>query len=312
MSPRPARIAAIDIGSNTCSMVLAMRQQEARYRVLEDYSVVSGLGRRRTTAGTLHPESIRRTLVALRMLARRVQLMEVDRVSVAATAAVREAPNVDEFLGHVQRAVGLTVRVLSGEEEAEATYRAAAREFGAGGATLALIDVGGGSTEIVVGRDERPEARRSWSLGSVKCSERELGGRVPPPPEDRRQLYEQALLEFAALDTDDVTHVAAVGGTPTTLLALRDTISPYDAARVHGRTMTAEGMRRSEDELSAHDLSTLEALPGMQDGRAPFVVAGTILLRAALASLAQNELIVSDHGLRYGLLYTTYPDVTLT
>jgi exopolyphosphatase / guanosine-5'-triphosphate,3'-diphosphate pyrophosphatase len=314
VSPYPARIASIDIGSNTCSMALAAREQGVdgrRYRVLEDYSVVSGLGQRRTGDGVLHPSSMRRTLVALRMLARRVQLMEVDRVHVAATAAVREAPNAAEFLGHVQRAVGLSVRVLSGEEEAEATYGVAAREFAADGGLVALIDVGGGSTEIVLGANERTTARRSWSLGSVRCSERDLGGQVPPVPGDRARLFDDALAQFEALETSVVDRVVAVGGTPTTLLALRDAISPYDTDRVHGRVMTAQGMVESEDQLSRLAETDLAALPGMQDGRAPFVVAGTVLLRAALASLGTDELIVSDHGLRYGLLYAAYPRLTL-
>jgi exopolyphosphatase / guanosine-5'-triphosphate,3'-diphosphate pyrophosphatase len=262
---KPDRLGAVDIGSNTCSMVL-VGHAGGSYRVLEDYSVVTGLGRDRGSHGELHPRAVERTLLTLRMFRRRFDEMDATRVTCAATAAVREAPARDAFLRLVQRHAGLDVDVLSGEDEAAITYLSAAREFG-GPRPLVLVDVGGASTEVAHGRRERLETSVSVRLGAVRCSEEQLGSRSPPLPPDLDALRAAVHDALPDIEPTDAT-VVAVGGTPTTLLAVRDEIFPYDADRIHGRPLSAGDLDESLAWLAGLDLPSLEALPGMQHGRA--------------------------------------------
>ncbi len=305
----PSRLGAVDIGSNTCSMVL-VGTDAGPYRVLEDYSVVTGLGRDRGPHGELHPGAVERTLLALRMFRRRFDEMDATRVTCAATAAVREAPARDAFLRLIQRHAGLDVDVLSGEDEAAITFLSAAREFG-GPRQLVLVDVGGASTEVALGQRERLETSVSVRLGAVRCTEEQLGSSSPPLPADLDTL--RAAVHRALPDVEPVdAAVVAVGGTPTTLLAVRDEIFPYDADRIHGRTITASDLDESLRWLGTLDLPTLEGLVGMQSGRAPYLVAGLTILREVMRGLGSDRIIASDRGLRFGLLYRASPDLRIS
>jgi exopolyphosphatase / guanosine-5'-triphosphate,3'-diphosphate pyrophosphatase len=303
---RPNRLGAVDIGSNTCSMIL-VGSDGGRYRVLEDYSVVTGLGRERGPHGELHPPAVERTLLTLRMFRRRFEEMDATRVTCAATAAVREAPARDAFLRLIQRHAGLDVDVLSGDDEAAVTFLSAARDFGQA-RPLVLVDVGGASTEVARGLDEMLEASVSVRLGAVRCSEEFLGSRSPPLPADLDALRAAVREALPGGDHADAT-VVAVGGTPTTLLAVRDRIFPYDAARIHGRSLTAREIDESSRRLASLDLPALEALSGMQSGRAPYLVAGLTILGEVMRVLRSERIIVSDRGLRFGLLYRAFEEL---
>ena len=305
-SPSHRRM-AVDIGSNTVSMVLVQVDEGGRGRLLEDYSIVTGLGRYRAPDGALHPAFVERTLVALVMCARRAALMDVTHVAVAATAAVREAADRPSFVAAVAERTGFQVHVLPGEDEAALTYLAAEREFGVGH-SLALVDVGGGSTEIVVGTPDGIVARISRPLGAVRNTERELRSSAPVPPENLAALGSKVADELRSFNPPTSPEVVvAVGGTPTILLAVRDGITPYDAARVHGRPLSLTELDALISRLATQSLPELEDLPGMQTGRAPFIVAGGAILAAAVRHLGAEELTVSDRGLRYGLLYRDLP-----
>ena len=302
----PRRLAAVDIGSNTLSMVLVGRDRGA-HDVLEEYSVVTGLGRDRGPHGELHPRAVERSLLTLRMFRQRIDEMDAGHVTAAATAAVREAPARAAFLRLVQRHAGFDVDVLSGEDEAATTFLAAAREFGRGH-PVALVDVGGGSTEVARGRGGRLETSVSVKLGAVRCSEEQLGSTTPPLPDQLdalRRAVRDALRPLAPFDGT----IVAVGGTPTTLLAVAEAIVPYDARRVHGRTITDDDLDAWLQWLTSLPLPDLEALPGMQHGRAPYIVAGATILREVLSLLGPDHLVTSDRGLRFGLLYKAFPDL---
>ncbi len=303
----PPRLAGLDIGSNTCSLVIVGRERPGEpHEVLEDYSVVTGLGRDRDGDGRLHPDAIRRTLTVLRMYRRRVDLMQVPRVIAAGTAAVRGAPDRQEFLEAVRERAGFEVEVLSGDREAATSFCAADREHGDGG-DLLLVDIGGGSTEVVHGRGGRIVARRSVDLGAVRCTERQLGGRVPPRAADREALGAAVRAAFQGLETPRGAPLVAVAGTATTLIAVRDRIVPYDGDRVHGTVLTAAELAALEDRMAEMGLDELAALPGMEHGRAPYAVAGARILRAVFQHLGVEQATVGNRGLRYGLLYSAYP-----
>lgn len=305
----PPRLAGVDIGTNTCSMVIVGRDSPGgRYQILEDYSVVAGLGRQRGADGTLHPDSIDRVLSVLGMFRRRLVMQDVPRIVTGATAAARQAPNGHAFAHEAGQRLGVPVEILSGTEEADATFAAVSAEFAPEG-KLTMIDVGGGSTEVVCGEPQDLQ-RNSLPMGAVVCTERQLASRVPPRQGDLERLTEEVerSLEPACARADCVVGVA---GTATTLLAVSRAIEPYDASKVHGATITADELAQTEARMIPMTVEEIAALPGMQAGRAPFIVAGSRILRAALEALGADGLTVSDRGLRFGLLYREFPQLRI-
>lgn len=304
----PPRLGGLDIGSNTCSMVLLGSDRAGEpHRVLEDYSVVTGLARDLARDGSLHPGSVKRTLTVLRLYRRRVDAMDVPRVIAGATAAVRAAPNRASFLHAIRTRTGFDVPVLGGEDEAAISFGAADREFGAEG-TLLLVDIGGGSTELAHGRDGQLLARRSVDLGAVRCTEQHLASRVPPRPEDREALGEAVRAALHGFEPPAAPfRLVAVAGTATTLVAVRDGIDPYDGERVHGQILTTDDLASLEQRMAGMTTADIAALPGMEHGRAPYMMAGTRILRTVFEHLGVDHAIVGDRGLRYGLLYSAYP-----
>lgn len=304
----PPRAAGVDIGTNTCSMAVVGREGSGpAYQVLEDYSVVTSLGKDREPDGTLHPDSISRTLTVLRMFRRRLQLMDVPAVLVSATSAVRDAPDGADFAARVEDELGVSVAILDGDAEAATTFSAVDREFGGSG-TLVQVDVGGGSTELASGDGGGLSRRISMDLGALRCTERELRRNAPPDPGDLLRLEEAARDALAGFPPPDPPFVAVgVGGTATTLLAVRDHIEPYDGRRIHGASCSVEDLRLLEARASTMTVEQIAALPGMEAGRAPYALAGSVLLRSALEHLGTREMRVSDRGLRYGVMYREFP-----
>ncbi len=304
----PPRAAGVDIGTNTCSMALVGRENAGpAYEVLEDYSVVTSLGKDRRADGRLHSDSVERTLTVLRMFRRRLQLMDVPAVFVSATSAVRDAPDGAVFADRVETELGFRPEILDGEVEATTTFAAVEREFG-GRDTLVQIDVGGGSTELA-GGDAKGLARRiSVDLGALRCTERQLRRQAPPDPADLARLEEAAREALRGFQRPESPFVAVgVGGTATTLLAVRDGIEPYDGRKIHGATCSVADLRRLERRAATLTVEQIAALPGMEPGRAPYALAGSVLLRASLEHLGATEMKVSDRGLRYGLMYREFP-----
>jgi len=305
-------VAGIDIGTNTCSMAVVGRIGEGpHYEILEDYAVVTSLGRGRAADGRLHPDSIARTVTVLGMFRRRLQVMDVPRIHVAATSAVRDAPDGIAFADRVADELGAPVSILDGEEEAATVFAAVDRDFGDRG-SLALVDVGGGSTELVCGRSGRIDQRISVNLGALRCTEAELGGKAPPAPADLQRLERGIRDALAPVPVPTAPFVAVgVGGTATTLLAVRDAIDPYDSRRVHGAELSVDQLRDLEARGARMTVEEIAALPGMERGRAPYALAGALILRAALEHLGAQTLVVSDRGLRFGLMLRPLPTMRI-
>ncbi|MDP7114905.1 MAG: Ppx/GppA family phosphatase [Myxococcota bacterium] len=308
----PPRAAGIDIGTNTCSMAVVGRVGAGPvYEILEDYAVVTSLGRGRDEEGRLHPDSITRTMTVLRMFRRRLQMMDVPQVRIAATSAVRDAPDGGDFANAVADELDASVAILSGEEEAATVYSAVDREFGDRG-VLAMVDVGGGSTELAHGSHGRMRQRVSVDLGALRCTEGELRGIAPPEAADLRRLegmIRAALRPIPAPDGPLV--VVGIGGTATIQLAVRDAIDPYDGRRIHGVPLAVDELRGLVARGSRMTVAEIAALPGMEAGRAPYALAGAMILQGALEHLGVDSMLVSDRGLRYGLLLRPYPDMRI-
>ena len=298
-------VAAVDVGSNSVRLLVLDDVGERVLRRITTTRLAEGVDR----TGHLADAAIGRTVAAL-VDFRDVWAAEdvpTDRshVRIAATSAVRDASDRDRFLAAVLDAVGVPVDVISGEEEARLGFT------GASGAVPSIdpclvVDVGGGSTELVVGRDGEVLASVSTQLGCVRLTERELHA-DPPSDTDRGNAVATAervlkagldvLTEGLAehgLTLGDVRTVVAVAGTATTLAALHLGLDAYEESRIHGTVLGRDVLGTLTDRLVRMTLAERAALGPVQPGRGEVLHGGAIVLATALRLLGRPELIVSE------------------
>ena len=232
-----------------------------------------------------------------------VRRSRVQRCVVVGTSAMRDASGAESLRAYVRDAFGTEVRVLSGDEEARATYAGALSGLDVG-VECTVFDIGGGSTEFVVGGNAGPVFSHSFDVGAVRMTERHLK-HDPPLPAELDALYSDVRACFAGRHVPAVPGkgiVVGVAGTVTTLCAWARTVHPYDGAKVHGQRMTRAEVADAFTRLSALPLSERAQLPGLDPKRADVIVAGAAITLCCLESVGAREFVVSDRGVRWGLL----------
>jgi exopolyphosphatase/guanosine-5'-triphosphate,3'-diphosphate pyrophosphatase len=303
MDAPPARYAAIDVGTNTVLLLVAERRGGAFVPILER-AEITRLGRGVDASGRLDRAAIRDTVAVLADYARAARRLGARIVACAATSAARDAANGAEFFADARASAGLDPEVIAGDEEARLVWTSAWRDFGRDGEPLAVLDVGGGSTELSVGDGPTPRGRASLQVGAVRLTERHV--RADPPSADEvarlRAAAREAVRPFAAMDVRG-GRLVAVAGTVTTLAAVAQRLPAYDAEKVHGSALALAEIERLSGTLAALTIRERAALPGMEPKRADVILAGAIVLAEAMRAAGFDRLTVSDRGVRWGLLY---------
>jgi len=296
------RLATIDIGTNSVLLLVAERDASGTVRPLSERMEVTRLGRGVDRTGELHPEALRDTLAAVDTFAREARALGAVEVVATATSAARDARN-GALLVDGAAAVGVPVEVIGGDREAQLAWSAVASEFSAHGEPLAVVDIGGGSTEVVIGAGSTYRFRRSFDVGSVRLTERHVRG-DPPTAESLEQLAQA--LRAALVDVPHVeagTRVVGIAGTFTTLCALEHAVDPYDVSRVHGQVLMLEALERQAHRLASTPLAQRATLPGLSPKRADVIVAGAFLAAATVRALGARDVTIGDRGVRWGYLY---------
>lgn len=311
------RLASIDVGTNTVLLLVAERRAGALAPVVER-AEITRLGRGVDASGRLAPDAIRDTVRVLAAFASEARALGAASIRCVATSAARDAANGAEFFDAARAAAGLAPEVISGEEEARLVYRSAWRDFGPagrpplpGGATLVVLDVGGGSTEVTLGDGPAPRSRTSLQIGAVRLTERHVRG-DPPSASERTALRAAARAAFATLPADARSErlraapaggrLVGVAGTVTTLSAVAQALVPYDGARVHGASLSLAEAETLFARLAALPVQVRAALPGMEPKRADVILAGCAIVVEAMRATGFDSLTVSDRGVRWGLL----------
>ena len=309
-SDPPPRIGLVDLGTNTvlCSVLFGDAREPRALRIAEDLHFVTGLGQTRAADGALAGAGLGRAERSLRYIARRLHELGVAPSAVhgAATAACREAPNGPAFLRTVRQDLGLPLRVITGEEEAGFVGLAQARSFPAHRAQF-VIDIGGGSTELALRVAGEQRWARSIPVGATK-----LGALFGPRPviEEAREYVARAAAD-AQIPTDAARASSAVvigvAGTVTTALQVLDRSEHWDPSTLHGRALERDEVEQLALAMLRASPQQRRALPGLHPLRADFLGPGLLWLCALLDVLGSQRLLVSDRGLRFGLLHTAYP-----
>ena len=272
-------VAAVDLGTNTTRLLVG-RVEDERVEELHRETRITRLGEGVDARGRLLPVPIARVRNVLSDYRRTAESLGAERTLLVATSAVREAENGEAFLGEIEWSYGFTTRLLSGGEEAELTQRGVGE---LGTATL-LVDIGGGSTELVL-----DGFRTSLPLGSVRFSERH--------GDDPDASIEAARALLPELGPKDAVGVAA---TITSLAALDLGIDEYDRARVHGHVLTRDAARAQLERLAALPLEERRRVPALDPDRAPVIVAGGAILLAILDGYELESVRVSERDLLDG------------
>lgn len=291
--------AIIDIGTNTVLLLLARREADGRVVVRDDLMRVTRLGQGVAERGRLHPEAIARTLAALRDF-RALATEHGAELDAVATAGLRMASDPEAFLEPAAEVLGQPVRLISGDEEAELSYRSVAQEQ-PGDTPLYVLDIGGGSTELVVGRGLHVIDRRSHAVGSVRLTEKYLHT-DPPTDAEVEAVAQAARAALAEQPVPQLDELHGLAGTVTTMAALLLELPSYDRMRVDGSRFTVAEVVALRDRLAAQTLAERSQAPQLPPGRADVIVAGATILVEALRHCRARTLVVRDRGLRYALV----------
>jgi exopolyphosphatase/guanosine-5'-triphosphate,3'-diphosphate pyrophosphatase len=301
-APPEPPVAAVDLGTNSIRLLVALRNEDGSLRDLARDMVITRIGQGVDATGRLSDESLKRTLRVLERYARRARALGAERIQLSATSAVRDASNREELAGEVERITGSPMRVLTGAEEAAASFLGAVRTIDAV-APFLVMDIGGGSTEFVLGHDT-PTASISADMGSVRLTERHVR-EDPPSAGDLERLRQEAdtFLDAveAAVPVREARTLVAVAGTTTTAAAMSLDLPEYDPDRIHNTRLSFEEARTVLQRLAA--MTTLErgALPFMAPGREDVIVAGVSILVRAMERFGFEEAVVSEHDILDGL-----------
>jgi exopolyphosphatase/guanosine-5'-triphosphate,3'-diphosphate pyrophosphatase len=298
------KLAALDIGSNTVLMAAVEVGADRRPRVLAERSRITRLGRGVDSSGRLNPESAARTLDAIEQFAAEAQALGAERIVAAATAALRDAADGGEFIARVKERTGVALEIISGLVEARLSHLAVVRGLSVDpGARLLILDIGGGSTEFIRAEPGRELQMRSLQIGSVRLTERCVHG-DPPSAADVAALHTaiDSALETLGWEFRPDTTVG-IAGTVTTICAVVLGMMTYDAGAVHGHILTRAEVERAIAMFGGCTLAERRKLPGLVEGRADVIFAGAAILDRAMARFGAERVIVSDQGVRWGLLW---------
>lgn len=304
------RLAVIDMGTVTTRLLVADVGPEGVREVVRR-SQITHLGDGWTGTGRLSSEAIARVAAAAAEYAGEAHALGAEDVVALATSAARDAENAGELADALARS-GIELEVISGEKEGALTFAGAAYEFGGEG-TL-VVDVGGGSTELVLGSGKVPdgtlaiEAMRSVDVGSKRVTELFLASDPPAPRElERAQAHiAEHLRPFFAALKERPRRMISVAGTATSLAAIDMALDPYDPERVHGYALSGAAISDALERLAAMPLVERKKVAGLESDRASVIVAGALILQTALALSGLDSTLVSEHDILYGAALDRY------
>ena len=294
------RVAVVDIGTNSTRLMVA-DVEGAEVTEVERQTTVTNLGRGVEHARVLCSDAIESVCSVIADYKARYEELGADRVLAIATSAVRDAADGEAFIAELRERFGIDARLLTGEEEAHLTYLGATAQRPAGETTL-VFDIGGGSTELIVGRGQEVDFHTSLQAGTIRQSERHLTS-DPPHAHELEELADdvRGLIDEAASDSGARRITAiAVAGTPTSLAAIDQELDPYDPERVHGYRLGLRPIQRMLSRLASLPLAERLRIPGLHPGRAPTIVAGAVILVQVMRAFSLEEIEVSERDILHG------------
>lgn len=296
------RYAVVDIGTNSVKLLLGERAADGRWQTIVDRAEITRLGEGLSQTGGLAAAAVERTIEAIAAMVDEAWRNGAEAIAAVGTAGLRSASNSAAFVDGVHARSGLRVEVISGEEEGRLSYLGATTGLGLGTGSLVVFETGGGSSQFTFGRADLVEERFSVDVGAVRYTEAYgLGGAV------EMQVLEAALEAIASdlerLDGRPVPdELVAIGGAATNLAAVEHGLATYDPDVVQGTVLDRVEIDRQIELYRTRTSEERREVVGLQPQRADIILAGACIVRTVLEKLGRESLIVSDRGLRHGVL----------
>jgi len=291
--------AAIDIGSNTILLLIADITPDGRVRPILDTGRTTRLGRQLTAGRRLDETSVRHSMETIHSFVSICHQYAVDDIVAVGTQALRLAQDAQDFVTRLKNECGLVVKIISFEEEAQLSYLAVERDPFMP-APAAVMDVGGGSTEFLLPLADLKAI--TIPLGSVQLTERYVSS-DPPGPEELVRIDRSLRRHLKRVPRTVDGDLVGIGGTLVTMAMIHAAHTTFDPETVHGMRLTRDNVHRVVERLAAANLIDRKKIAGLPADRADIIVAGVMIVRAAMAHFDREVVYVSSRGLRYGLLY---------
>jgi exopolyphosphatase/guanosine-5'-triphosphate,3'-diphosphate pyrophosphatase len=301
-----ATLAAVDCGTNSTRVLISAG--EGRHRTtLDRQNTITRLGQGVDATGRLDPAAIERSLAALRVYRRAMDDHGVDAVRITATSAARDAANAGDFFDPAEEIIGVRPELIDGPEEGHLSFTGATAELDPATGPFLVVDIGGGSTELILGTTAM-EAVRSLDLGCVRLTERHLTEDPPAPEElsnaigEATELFVDVFREFPAMRSAGL--LVGLAGTVTTVAAVEMGLLEYDRDAIHHFRLTHPAAEDVFRTLATEPLADRLHNPGLEPARGEVIVGGCCVLVALFRSLGFGELLVSESDILDGLVFS--------
>lgn len=298
------RVASIDIGTNSVKLAVAEVEDQSIKDVILERTEITRLGEHVNKTNILQREAMDRTIKIIKDFKLEADNLGVQKIIAVATSAMRDAQNRDEFIKRVNEAINIELRVATGDEEAELTFMGTCSDPQLFSKRLVLVDVGGGSTEFILGQNAIIEDKFSINTGCVRLTE-EFIHSDPINTDDIQNVFRTIIsLFYSRLSRIDMNEreLVGVGGTITTLAAIHQGISDYRVDSIHRYIMSKEDIVSLLSYLKRMSLEERKKVQGLHPKRADIIVAGAAIFSTIMEILKAREIIVSARGVRYGTL----------
>jgi len=306
----PERVASIDIGTNTILLLIAEVNKGVLKPLVEKETIVR-LGEGVQKNGVLLEGAMERGIQTLTQYRKECQEMGVQRIFAAGTSALREAKNAGDFLKRVGQKLNLAIEIISGEEEAQLSFLAVTRDLGNPEKPILVVDVGGGSTEFVLGKGDQITDWVSLPVGSVRFTEQFLLS--DPVRQEEWANMEEEIIKGLGKVPPPQKHftMVAVGGTATTLASVELELEHFVYEKIHHFVLERKALKSQLELYRSKTLEERRKIPGLFPARADVILAGGAILYFAMETLEVPSVLISCHGVRYGLIYKKISDCGL-
>ena len=298
------RIAIIDIGTNSIKFFVGERQEDGTIKTIVDKNDIAQLGEGLRETGVINPEALERNAQSVAAFAKEATENGAEKIVSVGTMALRTAKNSADFVARVKELCGVEVQVIPGEEEARLSYLAVLSGLPLEeGGELVIFDTGGGSTEFIFGKGTELKNRFSVNLGGLIITENFFkDDPVAEGSVDAAIAYIDEQFAAAGVNGKPL-QLVGMGGTVTSMGAVKHKMVKYNPDVIQGSTLTKEDVQEQVDTYAARTIEQRRELPGLQPKRAGTILAGACILKTILKRLDAAQLTISDRGLRHGLAF---------
>jgi exopolyphosphatase/guanosine-5'-triphosphate,3'-diphosphate pyrophosphatase len=298
----PERYAVIDVGTNSVKFHIGQREQNGVWQSVVDRAEITRLGEGLEERSEIAPAALQRTAAAVRAMVDEARRSEARAIAAVGTAGLRIARNREAVLAALRESTGVSVEVISGEDEARLAYQAVVAWLGLAADSVVVFDTGGGSSQFTFGRGTEVDERFSVDVGAVRFTER-FGLAKAVSTEVIRNVLAALAIDLGRLDGRPAPHaLVGMGGAVTNITAVMHGLATYDPDVVQGSVLPREEIDRQIALYASRDADARRAIVGLQPKRAEVILAGACIIRSIMEKLGSPSMTVSDRGLRHGVL----------